>query len=576
MIRDANTVEAGSSLSCDLCIVGAGAAGITLALQFLASHLRVIVLESGAFARDAATQKLYAAEIADPALHSPGDSYRERRFGGSTTTWGGRCVPFDPLDFTRRPWVTEHSWPIDHGEISRYYPAANMICEAGECIYDAARAVPGGMRPVIRGFDPAHFSSSGIERFSCPTNFAARYQHRLAASESVRILLNANCTELLPDADGARIEALNVRTLAGVAFRVAAAQVVLATGGLEVPRLLLASRSRHADGLGNAHGQVGRHYMCHIAGTLGVLTLDVPKDDVFHGYEVAEDGTYCRRRLAVTPAVQWDLGLASSVMRLHFPSIADPRHRAAELSMLWLARPLISYEYAKRLNDGTPASAGRWLGHAANVAADPLATARFLLHWVRRRTFSVRKFPSVIVAPRANRFSLDYHAEQQPNAASRVTLGHETDRLGVPKLRIDWRHTELDVRTARETLRLLRDDLRAWGRGRLDYEPDQVERQVLRYGAYGGHHIGTARMGNSPATSVVDRDCRVHGIRNLYVAGSAVFPTSGQANPTLTIVALALRLSEHIRQTSQAGLVRGVDNPAAPASSGSRPVSPPL
>lgn len=547
MIEDANDIATGASLDCDICVVGAGAAGIALALQFLRARRRVILLESGGAAPDAATQDLYAAELADERLHSPGDKYRARQFGGSTTIWGGRCVPLDRLDFTRRPWITDRSWPIGYDEVARYYPAANALCEAGEFVYDAAHAVEGGMRPMIRGFHPAHFSADGIERFSCPTDFAARYRHRLAASADLRLLLHANCTELLTGADGARVERVVVRTLAGKQFTIAPGSVVLAAGGLEIPRLLLASRQTHAEGIGNAHGQVGRNYMCHIAGTLGNVTLDVPRDDVWQGYEVAPDGTYCRRRLAATPETQAEFGLASSVVRLHFPSIADPAHRTGALSALYLAKPFISYEYAKRLASGPPPSLTTWLRHVANLVRDPFATAGFLLHWARYRTLATRKFPSVIVRPRANRFTLDYHAEQQPNPQSRVTLARETDALGMPRLRIDWRYTDLDVRTARETMRLLQADLAAWGHGRLTYDPDDVERLITREGAYGGHHIGTTAMGASPATSVVDADARVHGMNNLYVAGSAVFPTSSQANPTLTIVALALRLADHLK-----------------------------
>jgi choline dehydrogenase-like flavoprotein len=547
MIDDANLIEENARLDCDLCIVGAGAAGIAIALQFLRADLRVILLESGGIEPDRATQALYQAELADPAMHSPGDKYRERRFGGSTTIWGGRCMPFDRLDFEGRPWVTGQTWPIGYDDVAPYYPAANALCEAGAYDYDARTAVPGGMRPMLRGFTPAHFTTDGIERFSCPTNFADRYQHRLAASQNVRVLLQANVTELLCGDDGERIEQVPVRTLRQRGFSVTARQVVLATGGLEVPRLLLASRRTQAAGLGNLYDQVGRSYMCHIAGTLGDLQLDLPRDAVAHGYEIAEDGAYVRRRLAMKPDVQQDLGIASSIARLHFPTIVDPAHGCAPLSALYLAKPFISYEYAKRLAEDTPPSAARWLRHVGNVARDPVGLASFMLHWVRRRTLSARKFPSVIVRTRHNRFTLDYHAEQTPNPDSRVSLSKEVDVLGMPKLRIDWRHSALDVHTARETLRVLRDDIAAWGHGVLAYDPARIEQDILRYGAYGGHHIGTARMAASPLSGVVNADCRVHGTKNLYVAGSAVFATSSQANPTLTIVALALRLAAHLR-----------------------------
>jgi choline dehydrogenase-like flavoprotein len=401
---------------------------------------------------------------------------------------------------------------------------------------------------MIKGFTPRDFTADVIERFSCPTNFAARYQHRLEASASVRILLHANCTEIVTDRDGARVDHLRVQTLAGGAFTVTATQFILAAGGLEIPRLLLASNATHAAGIGNAYDQVGRNYMCHIAGTFGRLKLNVPKSDVWNGYDIAQDGTYCRRKLGLTPQAQRERGTASAFVRLHFPSIVDPAHGIAPLSALYLAKPFISYEYGKRLAEENPGGPARWLRHAANIALDPFGMAAFTWNWITRRTLAARKFPSVIVKSPRNLFSLDYHAEQQPNPDSRVTLGHETDALGMRRLRIDWRHSPLDIHTAQETARALRQEMAAWGHGTLDYDPERISHDILQYGAYGGHHIGTARMGHSATSSVVDGDGRVHGMRNLYLTGSSVFATSSQANPTLSIVALAARLAEHVRQ----------------------------
>jgi choline dehydrogenase-like flavoprotein len=157
-----------------------------------------------------------------------------------------------------------------------------------------------------------------------------------------------------------------------------------------------------------------------------------------------------------------------------------------------------------------------------------------------------RKFPSIIVRSRTNLFSLDFHAEQAPNPESRVTLADDRDALGMSRLLVDWRYTRGDVESVAQTLALLAADLRAQGIGSFDYDPAGVEEEMTRYGAYGGHHIGTVRMGASPRSSVVDSQCRVHGVANLFVASAAVFPTSSQANPTLTIVALALRLAAHL------------------------------
>jgi choline dehydrogenase-like flavoprotein len=165
---------------------------------------------------------------------------------------------------------------------------------------------------------------------------------------------------------------------------------------------------------------------------------------------------------------------------------------------------------------------------------------------LRDRKLSDRKFPSIILRSRANLFSLDFHSEQEPDPLSRVTLDAAQDVLGMPQLMIDWRYSSDDLRTVHRSLELLAQDLRSSGVGRFEYDPASVEEEMTRYGAYGGHHIGTARMGSDPRSSVVDSQGRVHGIGNLFLAGSSVFPTSSQANPTLTIVALALRLSRHL------------------------------
>jgi choline dehydrogenase-like flavoprotein len=566
MIGDADTIVRDSTLHADLCIVGAGAAGITLALQFLRSPLRVLLLESGGEAPDAAAQALYAGEVIDAALHSPPDTYRQRRFGGSTTIWGGRCVPFDPIDFERRPWIGDSGWPFGPDELRRWYPEANAICEAGEFVYDAACAVPGGMQPMLRDFAPLAFEADRIERFSCPTDLGRRYRHRLAAAPNVRVLMKANCTRLLTSPDGVRLERVRVQTLAGNSFHVRAQRFVLATGGLELPRLLLASRGTHARGLGNAEDLVGRYYMSHIAGTLGSLRPAAPALDIWHGYERAPDGTYCRRRIALSADSQRRHGVGNIVFRLHHPRIPDPHHRTGALSALWLAKNLISYEYGKRLGSGeTPR--GALVGHVANLATDPLGTARFAWHWLRARTLAQRKYPSVIVRPRNNLFSLDFHAEQVPNRASRVQLGEGLDQFGLPRLRVDWRYAATDIRTVATGFRLLQQEIARWGRATLSAEPDEedIEAVIRRDGAYGGHHIGTARMGASPAAGVVDGQCKVFGLHNLYLAGSAVFPTSSQANPTLTIVALALRLADHLKAEAARPVIVGRAEPGLPS-----------
>jgi choline dehydrogenase-like flavoprotein len=289
--------------------------------------------------------------------------------------------------------------------------------------------------------------------------------------------------------------------------------------------------------------------MCHIAGTIGRLKISPA---VWHGYDVSDEGVYCRRRFALRADVQRRLGLGNFVARLHHPRITDPAHRNAILSLLFLSRPLIPYEYAKRLHGDEQVDVRSWLRHLVNVLTGPLEAVDFAWHMLKDRKLAERKFPSIIIKSKANLYSLDFHAEQQPNRLSRVTLTDDPDPLGVPRIKVDWRYTRGDVDTAARSIALLAEDFKQSGVGTFDFDPASVEFEMTRYGAYGGHHIGTARMGTNPRTSVVDAQCRVHGIENLYIAGSATFPTSSQANPTLTIVALALRLAQRLRRVSRA------------------------
>jgi hypothetical protein len=334
------------------------------------------------------------------------------------------------------------------------------------------------------------------------------------------------------------------------ALNIKAKDFVLAAGGIEVARLLLANRDVHANGIGNSHDMVGRYYMCHLAGTIGTITFNRPVSQVWHGYDVSDDGVYCRRRLALKPEVQRAQGIGNFIARLHHPRITLPEHKNPVLSLLYLAKPLIPYEYGKRLygEEGTPLMT--WLRHLRNVMSGPFDAAGFAWHMLRDRRLAERKFPSIIIKPKAPLFSLDFHAEQEPNPLSRITLANDVDALNVHRVNVDWRYTGGDVTTVSKAIQLLASDIAGSDAGKFDYDPASIEFEMTRYGAYGGHHIGTTRMGSDERKSVVDSDCRVHGVSNLYVSSASVFPTSSQANPTLTIVAMACRLANHLRSQS--------------------------
>ena len=570
MIVDANNLPDARTLRADVCIVGAGAAGISMALQFIGSGIEVLLLESGALEEEPDTQALYAGSVADERLHSPPDRYRQRRFGGTSTIWGGRCVPFDPIDFEARDYVPHSGWPFAREALLPYYPQANQLCEAGDFSYTAAATFRDGGRPMIEGFESACFSSDTLERFSCPTDFGARYGHRLRAAPNITLVMHANVTAILLQPAGDRVSSLDVRSLGGKRLQARATHYVLAAGGLEVARLLLASRDVQTDGIGNQHDVVGRYYMCHLAGTIGALKILKAPGAVHHGYEISEEGIYCRRRLALRPEVQRTQRLGNFIARLHHPRITDPAHHSSVLSLLYLAKPFIPYEYSKRLHGDEHASPGAWLRHLGNVVSGPLEAVGFAWHMLRDRKLAERKFPSIIVTSKANLYSIDFHAEQQPEASSRVMLDRAHDALGMPCLRIDWRYSAGDVDTVQRAVALLAEEFARTGVGRLDYDPATVEAEITRYGAYGGHHIGTVRMGSDPRDSVVDSNCRVHGVGNLFVAGAATFPTSSQANPTLTVVALSLRLAAHLRWLVRAeGTAAAIAEPSTATGTGS-------
>lgn len=552
MIVDANEFADGEALTADICIVGAGAVGIAMALDLCGSGLDVLVLEAGGSRHEDESQSLYAGLVADAAMHSPPNTYRERRLGGSTTTWGGRSMPFDPIDFERRDYMAYSDWPIGRSDLEPFYPKANRLCEAGDFAYTAETAFDRPLKPMIEGFSGGNFTTNTLERFSCPTDFGRRYRDKLAAAGDIRVVLHANVVHVALDPAGGRVDHLALATLQGRRMTVKASHVVLANGGLEATRLLLASRDVHKDGIGNRNDILGRHYMCHLAGTIGRFQFNAP---VWNGYDIADDGTYCRRRVALRPEAQRRLGLGNVIGRLHHPRITDPAHRNGVLSMLYLARAFIPYEYGKRLHGGEVLDLATKLRHVVNVATDLPATVEFMLHLLRDRRLAERKFPSIVIRSKARLYSLDFHAEQEANPASRVSLAGERDALGLPRLLIDWRYTAKDVETVKVMLGLLAEDVLRSGAGRFDYDPECVETEMTRYGAYGGHHIGTTRMSASPGRGIVDGHCAVHGVPNLHVASASVFPTSSQANPTLTVVALGLRLADRLKSVAHRRLV---------------------
>jgi choline dehydrogenase-like flavoprotein len=550
LLIDARTLPDGQTLEADVCIVGAGPAGLAVALALADTALEVVLVESGGWQPRKETEALSGGEVEPGALHAPLHLYRRRVIGGTSYVWGGRCIPLDPIDFEARDWLPHSGWPIGHGELQPYYARANPFCDAGRFDYDARTSLPGA-GPMIEGFASPEISTDGLERFSRPTNLGRHHRRALEAAPRLRLLHDAVVTAVRLDGDGRRVERLELATLAGTGLTVKARETVLAAGTLETVRLMLASRDVRPEGIGNDGGWLGRCYLSHLEGTVGELRL-TPGRKVVWGYEWSDDGCYVRRRLTVSAEAQRRRRIGNGIARLNHQPVGDPGHGHGILSAAWLVKNLLVPEYGRRiawtdrLTSERLAAMGRGgliRRHLMNVVRDAPRLALFGPRWAWLRHLERRKIPSLVLPSHDNVYPLDLNLEQAPNPDSRLTLGTSRDRFGVAHLRAGWRSAEPDRRTILGTLELFRDVMAASGCGTFAFDAEAAPEQIT---PIGGHQIGGARMSARPDQGVVDAHCRVHGLANLHLAGNMVFPTAGHANPTLTAVALALRLADRL------------------------------
>ena len=534
----------------DVVIVGGGAAGLTLAHALGAAGKTVLLLEAGGDKKTAASQEYYRGELTDKIVHPPTHNYRVRAIGGTSTIWGGRAIPFDPIDFEKRDWVPDSGWPFGREALAGYYERAMNAAEAGRPEFCPEHALPGAQKELAPGLD-GDLIQTTIERFSKPTNFWRRYGEEFTRSGRVRVVKDAPVAHIQLTVDGNSVDWIEVAGPDGSRTKIRGRSYVLALGGLETTRLLLASNNVRSAGVGNHGDHLGRNYMSHLCATSGTISFAGPPDGIAYDYAQDAEGIYVRRRLWLTERAQRDFSLLNTTFRTHLPEPADPSHGDAILSAMFLVKDMVLYEYSRKFVEN-PVSWGGRLSHVGNIVRQPFRLATFGTNWLRQRTFAERKLPSVVLGSRENRYELEFHAEQAPNPESRLTLSDERDAFGMPRLKIDWRVSELDLLSLEKSYGLLARELELRGAGKLDFDREKLAFKAKRHGIVGGHHIGTTRMSSDPKQGVVDPDCRVHGVGNLYVASASVFPTSGQANPTLTLLALTFRLAEHLRDRSLA------------------------
>jgi choline dehydrogenase-like flavoprotein len=510
VFRDARTVEDGAVLETDVCIVGTGAAGVTCAAELRSTGRRVLVVEAGGLKPEPATEALNEFESTDMAV--PVTS-RERRFGGTTNSWWGKVALLDESDFVARDWLPGSGWPVSRSDLLPFYRRACDLLRIPDLTrFDAATAF-GGKRPRLVGDGLEHKAFFWTRD---ALNFGSHYRRSVAGVSNVSTLLHANITEVCLDENG-RVDRLAVATVNGRRFSIRPAIVILACGGIENARLLLASRSRSSKGVGNDAGLVGRYYMDHPRGASGIVEATPGMSALSPAYWAGKRSGAVRFRLGVglSPAEQGEKQVLNSYVNLNpiygGAAVAAIRNlyrrRAAALRDRSLLRSLVT---------GIP-----------DVA----------------RYFAFKRYGRGSVQTLA----IENFMEQEPRYANAVTLSERRDQFGNPLARVAWTLSERDRRSLRVLHATLDEALRRRGMGRLRLPLLSDAEEGWPVANDAAHHMGTTRMGTSPKTSVVDGSCRVHGIEDLYVAGSSVFPTGGSANPTLTIMALASRLADHVR-----------------------------
>jgi len=535
MILDLNEVADEHGFAADVCIAGAGAAGVALARQLLRQGARVCLLESGGLDFESPTQQLYDAENRGMPYY-PLEDARLRFFGGTTNIWGGRCAVLDNIDFAGRAWVAHSGWPIDATELSPYLHRVHADLGLGEVSYGPELWGELGTSPPA--FDPDKFATRFWRFDDLKERFSARRCEDVLHSDRAQVVLHANVTHLQAAANAASIDHVRIQSLQGVRARVTARYYVLACGGIENARLLLASRDVESAGIGNRHDQVGRYFMEHPHGRAGRLS----------GERAFALWAAFRKRfrsgkpdiapvLLPSATAQEREGLLNTALTMKLQR--DPGRGVP------LTRQL--YQSLKHGMDPTRRGRGLWHFYRAGRAAAQ-RSLRMPVEWTRARLGLTQLYFMV-------------RAEQAPNPASRVMLSAARDALGVPRADLHWQLSAIDKHTVRSLMLLLDVELTRLGIGKVrpsDWlqEPGDawpVDATVGNHPIGGYHHMGATRMSADPHRGVVDADCRVHGYANLFVAGSSVFATGGWANPTLTILALTARLGDHL----EAQLARG-------------------
>lgn len=509
---DARAGLESARLSATVCIIGAGAAGITLARRLVGRVPSVLLVEAGGMELDGDTQWLYDGRNIGLEYHDL-VSCRLRFFGGTTNHWAGYCRPNDPIDYLGRPELEVPPWPVGLAELQPFIAEAGVEIGLDPNFFDPARYIRRA------GFDPALLLDeydrglmTKVFQISDKVRFREIYADGLASQENLRVVLHLNATHVQLAPDGRRVAHIDARTLNGRSYRLDADYFVLACHAIENARLLLHADDVQPRGIGNAHDHVGRYFMEHPAIFASRLypSTRFPR---FYNRPLLERQSL-NANLSFDDATTAKLGILQYYCRFD-PVYAEPPVQNA----------------LRGLADGFMKPLDR------DFVEDALMALRHFNQLVEAAQMVTG------VDDRPMYFMLDQRIEQAPNRHSRIVLSDERDAIGLRRADLHWHLDERDYRTFQIGQEKVVQELSALGMGRFAVEeltPELIERRLV--GHY--HHIGTTRMSVRREDGVVDPDGRVHGVDNLYVAGSSVFPSAGYSAPTMVVMAMAMRLGE--------------------------------
>lgn len=483
-----------------VCVIGGGAAGLTITRELAKSGIEVITLEGGGLKETKRSQAIYSGENEGRKYFKLHRS-RRRFLGGSTNCWAGLCTPLRPSDFEKRQWIPHSGWPIGMSDLSSFYKRAGDLLKIGpfhpqlDLPLEEGKHLSGpGLH--LDGFESVYF------QMSPPVRLGELWREGLSALEKVKVIINANVSHLQLKDSATSLKSVHCQVFDGPRFEVEAEHFVLACGGIENPRMLLNARDIATNGIGNQHDLVGRYFMEHPH--IDRESLWLP------GGSTPSLSHYHRRKRAGVKGRIW-------------PYLRPSASRLATEELLDFSLVLFQRKNIEREEKNHPLL--KIVFEASEHLHDPSKKA----HGLRAYTFG-------------------NPMEQAPNPESRVRLDESgvRDELGLIKSTLNWQLSALEKRTLRRAHEMIAESLASKDYGRMRVTPTHNLDSFPKQTKGGYHHMGTTRMGETEREGVVDRDSKVFGVENLFIAGSSVFTTSGAANPTLTIVALALRLAEHI------------------------------